>query len=405
MRTHPKLALAETSGGGVPSRRPPMKTASIRRGVFALTLAIALGAGCATTPPRLPAPPAAPDPVALAAAKAAEAVRAAALAQAAEIAKHDPAQPLPDGLYAEIGTPRGVITVELFFEKMPLTVASFVGLAEGALGPTPRKPFYDGLIFHRVVPDFAIQGGDPTGTGRGDPGYKFPDEFAAGLRHDGPGVLSMANGGPDSNGSQFFITLGASRYLDFNHAIFGRVIRHPEVPAQIVRGDPMTVKIVRRGADALAFRTDEAAFNARLAAAPRKAPPHLEDLSGVGADAPPPWQAKYLENRLGNLERFTGRKIYVRLLDAASVEVPATTVAQAAAALATQLHLAPGAILVCYFANEDQWIVIGGPADLKLPASAGPNPPPDNAGRTRQGHLYAVAGEVVSAVIDQTDPK
>src|SRR4051794_35497796 len=132
---------------------------------------------------------------------------------------------LADGVYAEITTPRGVILCDLYFQKVPLTVTSFVGLAEGTLGPEPRKPFFDGLKFHRIVPGFVVQGGDPTGTGHGGPGYRFPDEFAAGFRHDGPGILSMANSGPDTNGSQFFITLGEARYLDYVHSIFGRVVR------------------------------------------------------------------------------------------------------------------------------------------------------------------------------------
>jgi len=111
--------------------------------------------------------------------------------------------PLPDGLYAEFTTPHGMLTCELAFTKAPLTTASFVGLAEGSLGPAPRKPFFNGLSFHRVIPGFVVQGGDPLGTGEGGPDYSFPDEFARGLRHDAAGVLSMANGGPDTNGSQF----------------------------------------------------------------------------------------------------------------------------------------------------------------------------------------------------------
>ena len=307
-------------------------------------------------------------------------------------------------------TPRGVITAELYFQKMPLTVANFTGLAEGALGPAPRRPYFDGITFHRVVPGFVIQGGDPTGTGRGDPGYKFPDEFAAGLRHDVPGVLSMANSGPDTNGSQFFITLGAARYLDFNHAIFGRVVRGGDVPGRIVRGDTMTtVKIIRRGPAAEAFRVTETSFAQQLAHAPRHHPPHLEDRTGAGS-GPAPFQARYLENRLANLARFTGRHIYVRLLPSMPDEPAGQTGVQAAATLAAQLHLPAGAILACYFAYEDQWVTTGGPADLKAPE---PTPPaasqvaasPDAAQRERQSRMYKAAEEVVSQIIDQTDPK
>ena len=375
---------------GIEAARPAAQRRAMPRSSALLWLCLLL-AGCATVPPP-------PDPAAVA--------RAAA---AVEAAKHDPAQPLPDGLYAEITTPRGVITAELYFEKMPLTVANFAGLAEGRIGPAPRKPYFDGIVFHRVVPGFVIQGGDPTGTGRGDPGYKFPDEFAGGLRHDVPGILSMANSGPDSNGSQFFITLGAARYLDFNHAIFGRVLRGADVPAKIAKGDTMSVQIVRRGPAAAAFATDEAAFQTRLARAPRHAPPHLEDKSGLG-NGTPPFQAKYLENRLANLARFTGRKIYVRLLPTLPDEPAGQTPAQAAAALAASLHLPRDALLACYFADEDQWAVSGGPAGLKPPVLT-PRPPaenaagPDAAHRDQQRRMFTAAEEFVSSLIDQTDPK
>jgi cyclophilin family peptidyl-prolyl cis-trans isomerase len=136
---------------------------------------------------------------------------------------------LPAGLYAEFTTPRGVIVAELRYQQAPLTVANFVGLAEGTLGPSPRKPFFDGLTFHRVVPNFVVQGGDPQGTGEGGPGYTFPDEFAPGLHHDTTGVLSMANDGPDTNGSQFFVTLREVHRLDYLHSVFGRVIRGLDV--------------------------------------------------------------------------------------------------------------------------------------------------------------------------------
>jgi cyclophilin family peptidyl-prolyl cis-trans isomerase len=287
-----------------------------------------------------------------------------------------------------------------------------VGLAEGTLGPEPRKPFFDGIVFHRVVPGFVIQGGDPTGTGRGTPGYMFPDEFAGGLRHDEPGILSMANSGPDTNGSQFFITLGAARYLDFVHAIFGRVVKGADIPAQIQSGDAMTVKIVRRGRAAQRFRADEAAFNALLAAAPRWRPPHFEDRTSLNS-GPAPWQAKYVENRLNNLARFTGRRIYVRLLDTftpAPAE-QAATAQQFVDAMAAKFHLGPRDLLACYFADEDKWLLAGAPTGVTLPevkprpAPATPPTTPEAINRQKQSRIYHATEQVVSGLIDQTDPK
>lgn len=130
---------------------------------------------------------------------------------------------------ALIDTSKGQIVIELYQDKAPKTVDNFVKLA--------KKGFYHGIIFHRVIPNFMVQTGDPTGTGTGGPGYDFADEFAPDLRHDGPGVVSMANRGPNTNGSQFFITLAATPWLDGKHTIFGRVVEGQLVVEQIAAAE------------------------------------------------------------------------------------------------------------------------------------------------------------------------
>jgi cyclophilin family peptidyl-prolyl cis-trans isomerase len=162
-----------------------------------------------------------------------------------------------EGLFATINTAKGAIKLKLEYQKVPMTVASFVALAEGKMRNTAKPegtPYYDGIKFHRVIADFMIQGGDPTGTGAGGPGYRFPDEIDRSLKHDRPGTLSMANAGPYSNGSQFFITHRATPHLDGNHAVFGYVVSGQDVVNAVAGGDVMTsVKIEAVGADAQAF--------------------------------------------------------------------------------------------------------------------------------------------------------
>jgi len=172
---------------------------------------------------------------------------------------------LEDGLYALIDTSRGEILLSLEFEKTPLTVINFTGLAEGKIKANKTGKYYDGLIFHRVIDNFMIQGGDPTGTGSGGPGYNFPDEIDNSLKFDGPGILAMANAGPGTNGSQFFITHVETPWLQGKHTIFGHVVEGQDVVNAIKQNDKIkTVEIIRVGSAAQAFQNDQKAFDAAL---------------------------------------------------------------------------------------------------------------------------------------------
>jgi len=281
------------------------------------------------------------------------------------------AAPLPDGLYAEFTTPRGVIVAELHARQAPLAVTSFVGLAEGKLGPAPRKPFFNGLTFHRVVPDFVVQGGDPLGTGEGGPGYSFPDEFAPGLHHDAAGVLSLANDGPDTNGSQFFFTLRETNRLNYLHTVFGRVVRGLDVLPRIAPGDTMLVKILRIGTAAQGFRADDQAFAALLAKTPRFAgqpapgpASHFDDPDGLLPADPP--RAKYLNDQLANFERATGLRIAARVYRAFQPEAAGQTVNAFRGQLARKLGVEKRGALALYFADRDLWTLWIG--DEQLPA-------------------------------------
>ena len=174
-------------------------------------------------------------------------------------------QAQPDGMYAEMQTNKGSIFLTLHHKQTPVTVCNFVGLAEGKIKNTAKPtgvPYYDGIKFHRVIANFMIQGGDPQGNGTGGPGYNFDDEFSPELKHTGPGILSMANAGPGTNGSQFFITHVQTDWLDGKHSVFGKVIEGQNIVDAIQQGDSIVkLKIYRKGGDAEAFTATQEMFD------------------------------------------------------------------------------------------------------------------------------------------------
>jgi len=273
---------------------------------------------------------------------------------------------LPDGLYAEFVTPRGPIVCELYYQRVPLVVTSFVGLAEGTLAQRNGKPFYTGLRWYRVVPNFVVQSGDPTfapdkkDDDAGHP-YAFPDEFAPGLHHDAAGVLSMANAGPDTNSSEFFITLRDTQRLNYLHSVFGRVIRGLDTLKQIQPDEPIrAIRIRRIGAAAQAFNADRAAYDGRLKQAKKytaEAEPgpaaHFDDPDHLLPAEPP--RAKNFNYKLANFERATGIKIYARVLARFAPDKPDQKPGSYAGGLAKKLGIAYDGVLAVYFADRDAW--------------------------------------------------
>ena len=306
-------------------------------------------------------------------------------------------------LYADIETSKGLIEAELDFEHAPLTAMNFVGLAEGTL-PFEGRPkatgFYDGTTFHRVVKDFVIQGGDPASAdpafpvdklGDGGPGYSFPDEFSPRLRHDMAGVLSMANDGPDTNGSQFFITLRETNRLNYLHSVFGQVVRGMDVVNRIEQGDKIVRVTIRRGGEgdgaaATAARVDnpaephpadlaaspaplsraegfraspeafaalkEAVLHARHPGPPEGFVPLVDDTKQL-----PDLRVKNFNYKLANYQRTTGHRIAVRLAPEFKPDAPGQTAANATKLVGGALHLPDNGdmALACFFAEGNLW--------------------------------------------------
>jgi cyclophilin family peptidyl-prolyl cis-trans isomerase len=293
---------------------------------------------------------------------------------------------LPDGLYAAFTTPHGTFVAELYFERTPMTVASFVGRAEGTLGPRDGRPFFTGLKWYRVVPNFVLQSGDPIRSAAADPSklseedgaaghpFSFPDEIAPGLHHAGAGYLSMANSGPDTNSSEFFITLRDTHRLNYLHSVFGRVVRGAELLPRVKQDEPFSIEILRLGAAAKAFDASEAAFSARVAAAgkyafaPEPGPTaHFDDPDKILPQDIP--RAKNFNYKLANFERFTGRKIYARVFKEFRPARDGQSLAAFHRELAAQLGVERDGVLASYFQATDTWMIwIGEPL---LPAFMG----------------------------------
>lgn len=312
--------------------------------------------------------------------------------------------PLPEGLYSEITTEAGTVVAELYFQKVPMTVANFVGLAEGTLGPVKGQPFYDGLTWHRVVANFVVQGGDGMSKYEQRLEYSFPDEIVPGLRHDGPGTLQMANSGPDTNGSQYCFMLSDQTGLNYNHTVFGKVVRGLEVLPQIKQGDTMKVKILRVGEAAKGFKADEATFQALMAkgkryAGPRTAGPEafLNDPDNVVGNAGR--GANFLQFKLANFERFTGERIVARVWAHTPEEARGEKLEGWLRELAVALKVAERGALVVYLQDQEKWIVRVGKGSegsfIAGPLKADGTKDPVPAGRTLEAAMEEFMGVVM----------
>lgn len=310
---------------------------------------------------------------------------------------------LADGVYAQFDTPRGSFTVELDIARAPMTAAHFVGLAEGRIAARDGQPYYSGLKWYRVVPGFVIQSGNPNYPEAGAAGPAFPDEFVPGLHHASAGVLSMANRGPDTNGGEFFLTLGDQTRLNYLHSVFGHVFLGREVLPKIQAGDPLSIRILRVGKAGQAFQADEATLQALAARAAKYAgadepgpTAHFDDPAGLLPVAPP--RARAFNFKLANYERATGLKIMARFFaqppPAAEDEVAGAYMRQ----LAQKLGVARTGVLVAFFAPDDWRIWFG---DDVVPAFLGRPVSPDDL--REGGALHDAKEALVEAALKRGD--
>ena len=285
---------------------------------------------------------------------------------------------LPDGLYAEFTTPRGTVTAELFYTRAPLMCVNFVSLAEGSREARNGRPLYTGLTWYRVVPGFVLQSGNPglrdTDALPAPVTPHFPDEFIPGLGHDAAGILSMANAGPDTNSCEFFLTLAPTPRLNYLHSVFGRVVRGLDVLPRITQDDAFSIKILRVGPAAQAFRADAASFAALAAARPkftaaREPGPtaHFDDPQKLLPAAPP--RAKNFNYKLANFERTTGHRLVACLLEKSPPDTEGRKLNNYLRDLAEKLGVLQNGALVLYVADRDEWKLWIG--DASAPAFMG----------------------------------